>query len=100
MTTFLVIRKRGVRWVSDLGVRSQPLWDEHAAFMDRLFDQGIVVFGGPLADEHAAVLVCEADSADTLHNTLAEDPWVAEGILEQGEVREWRIFLDARSRDS
>jgi uncharacterized protein YciI len=100
MTTFLVFRKPGVSWLSDLGTRSQPLWDEHAAFMDRLFDQGIVVLGGSLADVPGAVVVCEADSADTLHNTLAEDPWVAKGILERGEVHEWTIFLDARSRDS
>ena len=41
-TLFLVFRGPGPSWVPGRPTREQPLWDEHAAFMDRLFEQGRV----------------------------------------------------------
>ena len=35
---------------------------EHAELMDALVEDGFIVLGGPLADEHRVVLVCEAGS--------------------------------------
>jgi uncharacterized protein len=31
-------------------VREQTYWDDHARFMDALFDAGVVILGGPFAD--------------------------------------------------
>ena len=36
-TLFLVFRDPGPSWVPGLQSRQQPLWDEHAAFMDAMF---------------------------------------------------------------
>ena len=97
MPTFIVERPTGSAWVAGVDTREQPLWDEHAAFMDELFERGAVVLAGPLADgAGAAVSVMEAASADEVRALLAADPWVTKDILGVGEVREWRIFLDAR----
>ena len=41
-TLFLVFRGPGHSWVPGTPTREQPLWNEHAAFMDRLFEQGRV----------------------------------------------------------
>ena len=40
-TLFLVFRGPGPAWVAGTPTREQPLWDEHAAFMDRLFEEGV-----------------------------------------------------------
>ena len=98
--TFLVMRSPGRRWVAGLGPRSQPLWDEHASFMDDLFERGIVVLAGPFADHSGAVLVCEAADAADVHAALLPDPWVANDIQDVGEIREWTLFLDARLSNS
>jgi hypothetical protein len=39
-TLFVVDRPAGSEWVPGKGAREQPFWDEHAAFMDDLFERG------------------------------------------------------------
>jgi hypothetical protein len=63
MPTFLVTEYRdGPAWDPALPMREQFSFFEHAAFMDALVAEGVVVLGGPLADEHRVVLVVEAES--------------------------------------
>ena len=47
---FVVDRPAGAEWVPGKGAREQPLWDEHAAFMDDLFERGLIALGGPFLD--------------------------------------------------
>ncbi len=100
MPTFLVERVPGGEWVEGLDTREQPLWDEHAAFMDDLFERGIVVLAGPIADGGGEALsVLEGESEAALRELLAEDPWCRDrDLLRVGRVRGWRVFLDARDR--
>jgi uncharacterized protein YciI len=92
---FLVERLPGDDWVPGLDTREQPLWDEHAAFMDDLFERGLVVLAGPIVDGGGeALVVMEADDEAALRELLAGDPWCAEqDLLRVGRVREWRLFL-------
>lgn len=99
MATFLVERPTGGAWVAGRDTREQPLWDEHAAFMDALFEAGHVILGGPLEDEPGAVLVMEAEDEDTVRSLLAGDPWIAHDLMGVGEIRRWRLYLDARRRE-
>jgi uncharacterized protein YciI len=95
---FIVERPIGERWIRGLGPREQPLWDEHAAFMDDLFDAGSIMLAGPLIDGSGAVIVMEAADEDEVRRLLADDPWIVEGdFLRVGEVRAWRLYLDART---
>jgi uncharacterized protein YciI len=94
---FLVDRPHGTEWIAGRGPREQPLWDEHARFMDAVFDAGVIVLAGPLADGSGAVLVMEATDEREVRRLLARDPWIVDAdILGVGEVREWDIFLDGR----
>ena len=43
--------------------------------MDGLADDGFIVLGGTLADEHRVAHVVEAESEDAVRATLAGDPW-------------------------
>jgi uncharacterized protein YciI len=74
--------------------REQHGWDEHAAFMDKLVDDGFVVLGGPVGegDGHYALLVVEADSEDEVRARLADDPW-GEDMLATESIEPWTIFL-------
>jgi uncharacterized protein YciI len=100
MTTFAVFRVAGAEWVAGLGAREQPLWDEHAAFMDRLFDDGFILLGGPYADGTGALLILELDtqSPSRVRAAFDGDPWVRRDILPVADVKRWQIFLDARGR--
>jgi uncharacterized protein YciI len=95
-TLFLVFRGPGPSWVPGKPTRQQSLWDEHAAFMDRLFDQGRVVLGGPYADFSRNLVVVEAKDREEATDLFRRDPWNEAGILGPAEVIEWTIFLDSR----
>lgn len=76
-------------------MQEQSQWLGHASFMDELVESGVVVLGGPLADEHRVVLVVEAESQDTVRAVLARDPW-SETHLRLDSVEPWTIRLDGR----
>jgi uncharacterized protein YciI len=79
-----------------IDAREQPFWDAHAAFIDRLVEDGFILLGGPLPDVGGAVLVVRADSEATARERLADDPWYVNGILALQSVLRWDIFIDER----
>lgn len=85
----------GPGWRAGVERRAQDGWDAHAAFMDGLAAAGVVVLGGPLEDENAALLILAAKDEAAVRDMLAGDPWTASGILEVGRVRPWKILLEA-----
>ena len=98
MATFFVVNRRsGAEWDSSRPLEEQSGWPAHASFMDGLVDEGFVVLGGPLADEHRVVLVVDAESEDAVRATLARDPWSGTH-LRVDTIDAWTIRLDGRRR--
>lgn len=92
--TFIVLSSAGARRDRSRGAREQPFWDEHAAFIDRLVEQGFIVLGGPLVDEGGAMIVVRAESEDEVRATLRNDPWYQQNVLQLVFVKRWDIFID------
>jgi uncharacterized protein YciI len=93
---FLAFRDPGPSWVPGVPTREQPLWDEHAAFMDDLFARGHIVLAGPYADLSRALVILNAGDAAEASALLRGDPWEKAGILVDGQIIEWVLFLDSR----
>jgi uncharacterized protein YciI len=72
--TFVVISSAGPKRDLSKGTRQQPLWDEHAAFIDQLVAEGFVLMGGPLVDEDGAMLIVNADEENEVREKLKNDP--------------------------
>jgi uncharacterized protein YciI len=91
---FLVERAHGPSWDSSRLRREQDGWDEHAAFMDRLVDEGVIVLGGPVGegDGTHALLVMQVGSEAEVRERLADDPW-GEDMLATASIEPWSIFL-------
>lgn len=95
-TFFIVNQVRGRAWEASKPIRSQVLWDEHAAYMDQLTADGFIVLGGPLEDpDGEAMLVIDAPDEETVHAVLAKDPWRDSGHLTVPRIQRWIIFLEA-----
>jgi hypothetical protein len=94
MTYFLVHRAHGPSWDTSRLRREQQGWDDHAAFMDRLVADDVIVLGGPVGegDGHSALLVMEADDVAHVRELLAPDPW-GEDMLATESIEPWSIFL-------
>ena len=82
-------------WDDARNLREQDGWDEHAAFMDALVDDGVIVLGGPLADEFRTVHAVEAESEQAVRAVFARDPWSGTHLV-VASVDAWTIRLDGR----
>jgi len=79
-----------------MSTREQPLWNEHAAFIDQLVAEGFILMGGPLVDESGAMLIVIADDENAVREKLKDDPWYTHGILKLESVKRWQVFIDGR----
>jgi uncharacterized protein YciI len=93
----VVVTRSGPEWDASRPLEEQSGWPEHAAFMEGLVDEGFIVLGGPLADEHRVVHVVDAKSEDSVRATLARDPWSGTHLVVES-VDPWTIRLDGRGR--
>jgi uncharacterized protein YciI len=94
--TFVTISLPGPNRDLSKGTREQPLWDEHAAFIDQLVAEGFVLMGGPLVDEDGAMLIVNAGDENEVREKLKNDPWMKHGVLKLESVKRWQIFVDVR----
>ncbi|MGI8553028.1 MAG: YciI family protein [Dehalococcoidia bacterium] len=76
--------------------RGQPFWNEHAAFIEELVDEGFILLGGPLVDEGGAVLIVKAETEHEVREKTRNDPWYNQGILQLESIKRWQIFIDER----
>ncbi|MGH8196637.1 MAG: YciI family protein [Steroidobacteraceae bacterium] len=96
---FVVRRARGPAWNAAAPLRAQVLWNEHAAFMDALTEEGFVVLGGPLGGTAGAMLIVDAPDEAEVRKRLAEDPWERSGHLVVERINAWTILLHHRNRE-
>lgn len=85
-------------WDTARPIRAQQAWDQHAAFMDRLVDNGFVVVGGPVGDGEQTLHLIEGADENDPRARLAEDPWASAGLLLIGKIEPWALWLDGRRR--
>ncbi len=91
---FLVKHVPGPDWNHSRRRRDQEGWDGHAAFMDALTAEGLIVLGGPVGagDGDYTLLVFDAESEAAIRARLAADPW--EGtILQTESIEPWSVWL-------
>jgi uncharacterized protein YciI len=77
--------------------RSKPLeqqlgWEDHAAYMDQLVDDGVIVLGGPLSDEVRTAHAVRADSESDVRAIFARDPWSGSHLVVDS-IDAWTIRL-------
>ena len=90
----MVRQVHGPGWHDGVPRREQAGWSEHAAFVDRLVDDGFIVLGGPVGEsvDGDVVLVVEADDEPTVRERFAADPWLGT-ILRIESVERWSVWL-------
>lgn len=85
----------GPEWDPARLMEEQSLWPEHAVFMNRLVDEGLIVLGGPLQGQRRAFHVWETDSEDAIRTELAADPWHGSHLIVES-VTPVTLALDGR----
>jgi uncharacterized protein YciI len=98
MANFAVRLVRGLGWDPSRQIRDQDGWDEHAAFMDGLVEDGFIILGGPVGDGEQTLHVVEAADEHEIEARLADDPWPSAGLLRIGAIEPWELWLDSLYR--
>lgn len=96
MQHFVVIRERSSGWDWSVPMRHQKKWEDHAAFMDALTDEGFIALGGPLGGEDDATRVMHvvrANDAAEIEKRLADDPWTPMQLLKTLSIEPWMVLL-------
>ena len=68
---------------------------EHREYCRELAERGVLLAGGPYADDRGAMLIYETADADELRRILDADPYTKEGVLAETTVREWNAVTGA-----
>jgi uncharacterized protein YciI len=78
----------------------QPEVADHAAFMNTLADEGLVLLAGPLAGAQRgllrALLIIDAEDKAELTRRLADDPWSTNERLKITSIEPWNVVVRAR----
>lgn len=90
---YAVIRTRGPNWDAEKPLRRQVLWDQHAAFIDDLVDEGLIRLAGPLEGGDDVLLICRGDSAEAIEARLVEDPWTPAAMLATTRIHPWNMLV-------
>jgi uncharacterized protein YciI len=93
---YLVELACGPDWDRTRPRREQQGWDEHAAFMDKLAEDGFIFMGGPTGtgEDDNTFHVVDAPDEAAIRTRLADDPW-AGSMLTVDSIRPWTIWLRA-----
>ena len=98
MSLYSVLREAGPGF-RDGGIAAQPDVADHAAFMNALAEQGLVVCAGPLAGTETgrlrALLIMSADGEDEIRHRLNDDPWVRADRLVITSIEPWNVIVGA-----
>ncbi len=67
---------------------------QHRAFLRELKDRGVNVASGPVdADTPNALLICEADSAQSLATLLDADPFAIAHVITKRSIYPWNPVI-------
>ena len=98
MSLYSVIREAGPGFI-DGGIAVQPDVADHAAFMNGLAEEGMILFAGPLAGTETgrlrALLIMSADGEDEIRRRLHDDPWVRTDRLVITSIEPWNVIVGA-----
>lgn len=98
MATYALRLRRGGPWDWTRDMRRQVGFAEHARFMDELVEAGFILLGGPLQGDREVLMIVEAASEEAIHDRLAPDPWMGNGMLTPVGIELWTVLLDGVRR--
>jgi len=94
---FIVTREPGRGWDLSRKLREQALWDEHAAFLDALTEEGFIILGGPVAGGPRSILIVNARNEREVEARLSADPWMPVDVSPIARIERWEVLLKAKT---
>jgi hypothetical protein len=67
----------------------------HREYCRELAERGVLLAGGPYADNLGAQIIYEAADADELQKIIDVDPYTEAGVIAKTTIREWNTVNGA-----
>ncbi|MFL6123476.1 YciI family protein [Actinophytocola sp.] len=67
--------------------------EEHLAYLNKLKDDGALVFAGPYEDLTGGAIVLNAESQDAAAALVADDPYTRAEVTKDRYLRQWRLTV-------
>jgi len=97
MSYYAVTRNAGPSWTDGKGAFEQAGVNDHAAFMNTLSEEGVILFAGPLVgSEHGRIrvlLIADVPTEADIRRRLADDPWELAQQIVTTSVESWDLFV-------
>lgn len=96
VSTFIVTFEPAQNWKHRSHVWEQPLWREHAAFVNRLHADGLFYMGGPVADGSRTMVILEG-AQEIIRDRVLQDPWIEGDVVRLASMEPWNVLMDPRT---
>jgi uncharacterized protein YciI len=73
--------------------RIEAIRPVHRQYLLSLLGKGQLAIAGPFTDDHGALIVYEANTADEAEALLKGDPFHANGIFARWVIRPWKVVM-------
>jgi uncharacterized protein YciI len=67
----------------------QAVHPDHAAYLNRLAERGMLLLAGPLVDENGGLLIYEVADRAELRRVLDGEPYVRAGFVTKSRIHQW-----------
>jgi uncharacterized protein YciI/uncharacterized protein YndB with AHSA1/START domain len=94
MKLYAAIMTKGPNWVEGKVVTEQAGFAQHRETLQRLEASGALFLAGPFAGWESGMTVVRAESLEAARAMLADDGFVAAGVLSM-EIHEWQAAMGA-----
>jgi uncharacterized protein len=96
---YVVLLKRGAKWLPNKTVLEQPLSD-HGRYLNEQFAKGSLQFAGPFLDDTGGLIVYNAADEAEVRAIAEHDPGIVNQILEVESVHPFWLAFDASAGKS
>ena len=99
MNQYVVLLKRGPKWLPNKGVAEQPLLN-HGRYLNDQMSKGVVQIAGPFLDDSGGLVLFNSKSEAEVRGITEHDPGIIDQILEVESIRPFRTAFDAATGKS
>ena len=96
---YLVLLKRGPKWLPNKGAAEQPLLN-HGHYLNDQMSRGVLQLAGPFLDDSGGLVLYNTRNEAEARSIAEHDPGVIDQILAIESIRPFRIAFDAATGKS
>ena len=80
-------------YVADILEKRGPYRPQHLKLAKDYLTDGTIIYGGPFTPPSGAMFIFSVDGRESVEAFVAEDPYVANGLVTTYTIKEWNVVI-------